>query len=200
MQTSSNAADQYLVSALTEILCQAATAHMYTAPENTLNSEAVSAAVANAQSKLAKIQQAQITSSAGEPSSQTTPPSNLNITTASINTGEPKKPNQYCLVFLQEPLSSRISLSSSNSIDGTIPPDPSIISKSPPTPSILESVTNMNKKLQRSEQEIFHRNLRILRLETRSQVEAILGEKIDVFKGYYGVLQFLYSVILTKVS
>ena len=195
--------DDYFVTALSEILTQAATAHMFTSKEQPLSSESILSTSSNPQlAKLTKLQQAQSGSSSTSQSSSNTNPDSSKAPDPSPNnqqatSTEPLKPNQYSLVFLGEPLSSRISLSSANSIDSS---DPSALSKSPPTPSILDTVTNANKKLQRSEQDVFHRNLRVLKLETRAQVEATLREKIDVFKGYYGVLQFLYSVILTKVS
>jgi len=99
----------------------------------------------------------------------------------------PKSPEQglnkdhFSIVFLNEPLSSRIAQES----------DPE--SNTPPI-SILES----KKKLHRPEQEVFHRNLRVLHLESEAQLERVLTDKLEALKGYYGILQFLYSVILTK--
>ena len=89
-----------------------------------------------------------------------------------------KNPLQYCLVFLSEPLVHRITSESE--------------SEAP--------VVDPTRKLPRSEQEIFHRNLRLLHLENISQVETILREKLEALKGPYGIMQFLYSVILTKVG
>ena len=84
---------------------------------------------------------------------------------------------QYCLVFLSEPLVHRITSESE--------------SEAP--------VVDPTRKLPRSDHEMFHRNLRLLHLENISQVENILREKLEALKGPYGIMQFLYSVILTKV-
>jgi len=163
--------DSYLCEALTEILHQAAT--VKDQPSQPAPS-----------SKLAQIQ----ASSSVHPSSEqvnvpvTTSPQPI---TASADSSQSANTNasagQYRLVFLNEPLSSRISAES----------DPELMTT---PPSIVES----NKRLQRPEHEVFHRNLRVFNLETRSQVESVLREKLEAIKGYYGVLQFLYSLILTK--
>lgn len=154
-------ADVYLCQALTEILHQSATAD-----------DIKPSSAPTSSSKLQLLQQqlseSQSNSSDGNEPNQTNTPMNC---PASINS------SPYCLVFLNEPLSRRISCESESD---SITPPPSIADK------------------RRSEEEIFHRNLRLLRLENISQVESVLREKIEALKGYYGILQFLYSVILTK--
>jgi len=96
----------------------------------------------------------------------------------------PKPPNptsSYCIVFLNQPLSRRISCES----------EAEMVPHGPPN--------LQDKRIQRTEEELFHRNLRLLKLESITQVESVLKEKLETFKGYYGILQFLYSIILTKV-
>ncbi|CAG7727671.1 unnamed protein product [Allacma fusca] len=88
----------------------------------------------------------------------------------------PSSTPQYCLVFLSEPLVHRITSE----------------------PETENPIVDPSRKIQRSEQEIFHRNLRLLRLESIVQVENILREKLEALKGPYGIMQFLYSVILTR--
>lgn len=90
-------------------------------------------------------------------------------------------PSSYCIVFLNEPLSRRISCES----------EADAVPNGPQNPQ--------DKRIQRTEEELFHRNLRLLKLDSITQVESVLREKIETFKGYYGILQFLYSIILTKV-
>ena len=182
--------DSCLCQALTDILYLAATAHMQpvepTAP--VASTPASKLALIQAQGQGSTSTTTTLTPASPLPSGnvpeETSPSSSTSTTTAANSTPSMSAGtmNQICLVFLNEPLSSRISAES----------DPESMTT---PPSIVES----NKRLQRPEQEIFHRNLRVLRLETRAQVEAVLRDKIEVMKGYYGILQFLYSVILTKV-
>lgn len=149
-QMPSERVDSYLCQALTEILRQVANSD--SAPVETPPST-------SAKLKLIQDQQQQSDPAASlTPQSPPVPP-----------------PSTYCIVFLNEPLSRRISCESE-----------------------VADVPQDNRP-HRTEEEIFHRNLRLLKLDNINQVESVLKEKLESFKGHYGVLQFLYSAILTKV-
>jgi len=155
--------DSLLCQGLAEILYQAANSD-----ENTAKHKATTSS--SSRSKLQRIQE-------GQDSNQSQPSGSLEVEGSEMETNS----SPYCIAFLNEPLSRRISCESES--DAAVTPPPSIA----------------DRRINRPEEEIFHRNLRLLRLETISQVENILKEKIEALKGYYGILQFLYSLILTKV-
>jgi hypothetical protein len=117
-----------------------------------------------------------------------TPPEQL---TSPVIPTQNNPPSSFCIVFLNQPLSRRLSCESELEPESPIANGP-----------LQQPQTNVqqDRRILRTEEELFHRNLRLLKVESLSQVESVLREKIGTFKGYYGILQFLYSVILTKVS
>jgi len=183
--------DNFLCQALTEILRQVFTSDD-TPPEN---SEKPSTS-----SKLKSIQEQNPLESKNDEESKNAEVSKNEEESMATETSEepaaqplptqfqPDPPSCYCIVFLNQPLSRRISCESD------LDPASSAINGSEASPDVTP-----DRRMIRTEEELFHRNLRLIKVENISQVESVLREKLDTFKGYYGILQFLYSVILTKV-
>lgn len=112
-------------------------------------------------------------------------PMENHVSATSATSQEETPKSRFCLVFLRAD-EQQHTQQLAEIVDGA---EPSITPNPVPVSTNYSSLT----------EEVFHKNLTMERFANIDDVQKRLVENIKSLKSEYGVLQYLYSVLLTKV-